>query len=58
MKDQEVPVGFGMALMKNESAMNAFAMMTGENKQAIWAKARHVRSRQEMEQLVGTIGIN
>ena len=51
----EVPVGFGMALTKNEEAMNAFAMMTKEEKEAIWAKARSACSKREMEQIVSKI---
>lgn len=47
-----VPIGFGMALMQNEEATNAFAMMTQEQKQAIWKRARHARSEKEMQQLV------
>ena len=55
MDFKEVPIGFGMALARNEEAMNAFAMMTAEQKQAIWEKARSVRSKAQMQQLVGSI---
>ena len=55
MDFEEVPVGFGMALVRNEDAMNAFAMMTREEKQKIWARARMARSKAEMQQLVGSI---
>lgn len=55
MERNEVPVGFGMALMGNEEAMNAFAMMTREQKQAIWAQARSAKSKAEMQQLVAGI---
>lgn len=55
MDHEEVPVGFGMALAQNEDAMNAFAMMTREQKQAIWSQARQARSRTEMQQLVSSI---
>lgn len=54
----EVPIGFGMALAQNEEAMNAFAMMTREEKQAIWNKAHHARSEQEMDQIVAGITDN
>lgn len=50
-----VPIGFGMALMQNEKAVNAFAMMTKEQKQEIWNRARHVSSETEMQQLVNCI---
>lgn len=55
MNFAEVPIGFGMALAQNEEAMNAFAMMTKEQKQAIWNKAHHVRSEQEMQNIVTDI---
>lgn len=50
-----IPVGFGLALAQNEEAMNAFAMMTKEQKQAIWEQARQARSKQEMRQIVSSI---
>ena len=52
----EVPVGFGLALARNEEAMNAMAMMTKEEKQAIWAKARSARSKAEKRQIVDSLG--
>ena len=55
MERNEVPVGFGMALMRNEEAMNAFAMMTKEQKQDIWAQARRAKSKAEMQQIVADI---
>ena len=55
MNSAEVPVGFGMALAQNEEAMNAFAMMTKEEKQAIWRRARHAGSEREMQQIVSSI---
>lgn len=56
MNFSEVPIGFGLALAQNEDAMNAMAMMTKEQKQAVWAQARQVRSKAEMQQLVNSIG--
>lgn len=50
-----VPVGFGMALMRNEKATNAYAMMTREQKNAVLAKAHAVRSQGEMERIVSAI---
>jgi hypothetical protein len=55
MNFSEVPVGFGLALAQNEEATNAFAMMTREEKQIIWNKARRARSKQEMNQIVNNI---
>lgn len=50
-----IPLGFGMALAQNEQAVNAYAMMTKEQKNAVLAKARQARSRQEMQQIVSDI---
>ena len=55
MDYREVPIGFGLALAQNEDAVNAFAMMTGEQKQEIWARARNVRSKKEMQDLVASL---
>ena len=51
----EVPIGFGLALAQNEEAMNAFAMMTKEEKQAIRNRAHHAKSEIEMHQIVSNI---
>lgn len=51
----EVPIGFGMVLSQNEKAVNAYAMMTKEQKNAILEKAHKVRSEKEMHQLVSEI---
>ena len=50
-----VPLGFGMALAQNETAVNAYAMMTKEEKNAILAKAHNAKTRQEMAQIVSDI---
>lgn len=55
MDFSEVPIGFGEALAQNEDAVNRFAMMTKEEKQAIWKKAHTARSKQEMDQIVSAI---
>lgn len=58
MELTEVPAGFGMALIQNPEATNAFAMMTKEQKQAIWKRARNARSEKEMQQIVNSISAN
>lgn len=50
-----VPIGFGMALAQNEEAVNAYAMMTKEQKNAILQKAHNVRSEREMHDLVASL---
>ena len=51
----EVPIGFGMALAQNEEAVNAYAMMTKEQKNAVLKKAHNARSETEMNQIVRDI---
>ncbi len=55
MDFSSVPLGFGMALAQNEAAVNAYAMMTKEQKDAVLAKAHKARSKQEMRQIVAQI---
>ena len=51
----KVPIGFGMALAMNRPAMNAYAAMSEEEKQAIVNKAHNVRSEKEMHEIVNSI---
>ena len=55
MDFQTVPIGFGMALAQNEKAVNAYAMMTKEQKNAILARAHQAKTREEMQQIVNHI---
>ena len=55
MNFQEIPIGFGMALAQNEKAVNAYAMMTREQKNAILKKAHSARSQAEMQSIVASI---
>ena len=54
----KVPIGFGMALAMNQPAMNAYATMTEEQKQAVLNKAHNARSEKEMHQIVNSIAAN
>lgn len=51
----QVPIGFGMALAMNQTAMNAYAAMTEAQKQAILDKAHKAGSQQEMHRIVNSI---
>lgn len=51
----KVPIGFGLALAGNTAAMNRYAHMTEEQKQAILNKAHKVRSEKEMYSLVASL---
>lgn len=55
MNYPDVPQGFGFALMQNEKATNAYAMMTREQKNAVLAKAHAARTEQEMRSLVASL---
>jgi uncharacterized protein YdeI (YjbR/CyaY-like superfamily) len=51
----KVPIGFGMALAQNEAAVNAYAVMTKEQKKEILEKAHNARSEAEMHRIVNSI---
>lgn len=51
----KVPIGFGMELAMNQPAMNAYAAMTEDQKQAIVTKAHNVRSQKEMHDLMASL---
>ena len=53
----KVPIGFGMALAMNHSAMEAYAAMTEQQKQAVLEKAHNARSEQEMHQIVNSLSM-
>lgn len=51
----KVPIGFGLALAQNETAMSVYAGMGAPEKQAVLEKARGAQSQREMEQIVSTL---
>lgn len=51
----KVPIGFGMELAMNHPAMEAYAAMTEEQKQAILNRAHNARSEKEMHEIVNSI---
>lgn len=55
MYQNELPVGFGMALAMDTEAMNKFASLSEEQKQEIIAAAHSVNSKIEMQMLVDNI---
>jgi len=48
----ELPLGFGMALARNEAAMHRFESLSETEKQALLRQVHNVRSKAEMRQLV------
>ena len=51
----QVPIGFGMALAMNQSAMTIYSAMTEEQKQEVLNSAHKARSEPEMHQIVDGI---
>ena len=51
----QVPIGFGLALSSNTTAMNRYAHLSEEQKQDILNKAHNVRSEEEMYSLVASL---
>ena len=60
MKDnninREVPLGFGMELIKNEKAMKYFAALSDNQQQEVLHKAGNITSKTEMKNFVNGIG--
>ncbi|MBR3772014.1 MAG: hypothetical protein IKL07_07075 [Clostridium sp.] len=56
LDDHNVPIGFGMALAQNLDAMNHFANMDDATKQSVIEHTHHIRSKQEMQAYVASLG--
>lgn len=52
---RDVPLGLGMALARNMSAMERFSFMSDVQRKNVLEKASAVHSRNEMTQLVDSI---
>lgn len=55
MSKIELPLGLGMALAQNETAMARFEALSEDEKQKIVEKTHTVASKREMQQLVNSI---
>ena len=55
MEQDKVPIGFGMALAMDYTAMEAYAALTEEQKQQVLDKARNARSEEDMRQLIAGV---
>lgn len=51
----KVPIGFGMALAMDQTAMNAYSAMTEQERQEVLNRAHNVRSEKEMRDLVASL---
>ncbi|MFU0826277.1 MAG: Coat F domain protein [Lachnoclostridium sp.] len=52
---QGFPLGFGMALAQNREAMNYFASLDEQSKQAVINNCHGIRSKEEMRQYVSSL---
>ncbi|MGL5512888.1 MAG: hypothetical protein ACRDBM_06570 [Sporomusa sp.] len=52
----EMPMGLGMALAKNQSAMNYFSSLLPEKQQSIIDQTHSIQSKAEMSSFVDTLG--
>lgn len=50
-----IPQGFGMALTRNSKAMNNFSSMNKDEQKKIIELTRSVRSKGEMDRIVGKL---
>lgn len=55
MDINELPLGFGMMLAKNEQALIRFGNMPEESRRALLAKAGNADSKDEMQAIVDSI---
>lgn len=54
-ENNELPLGFGIALTKNPAAMEYFSTLTPAHKREIIAHTHTIHSQEEMERFVGKI---
>ncbi len=55
MRQDEMPVGFAMALAMNPDAMQKFAALSEEKKQQIIEGTHSLKSREEMHRYVNSL---
>jgi hypothetical protein len=53
---KELPMGFGMALMQNESAFAAFSALSDAEKKRVIEGTHRLRSKAEMKAYVDRLG--
>lgn len=56
MLSEGVPIGFGLGLAMNETAMSNYSGMSDEEKEKVLDQARQAQSKKEMELLINQIG--
>ncbi|MBO5210840.1 MAG: hypothetical protein J6A78_05485 [Clostridia bacterium] len=55
MKNDEIPIGFSMALAQNPEAMRKFALLNEEKKKEIINGTHSIQSKQEMHEYVNKL---
>ncbi len=55
MKQDQLPLGFSMALAMNPDAMQAFVGLNEEQKQAVLAQTKAIQSREQMRRFVSEL---
>ncbi len=53
--DNEIPLGFGMALAENSDAMSYFSTLTPAHRREIIAHTHTIRSKEEMKRFVSNL---
>ena len=51
----ELPLGFGMALAMNESAMKGYAALTEAEKEELILRCKDVQTKDEMQRIVDSL---
>lgn len=55
MDNDRLPIGFGLSLAMNESAMDRYSKMTEIEKERAIAKCKGVKSKREMDRIVNSL---
>lgn len=55
INNDQVPIGFSMALAKDMNALTAFSNMNKEEKQTVVNHSKSIQSKQEMQQYVSSL---
>ena len=56
-KQPEMPLGLGMALMKNPDALNHYSKMSNEQKRAVIENTHSINNKADMQAYVETLAI-
>lgn len=56
LRDDEIPMGLGMALAKNTEAMAYFSSLTPQHQREIISQTHQIQSKKEMQSFVDSLG--